>query len=63
MKRILVDFNTVMQDTEQGNRVTLGMDDEVVSGALPALCVGERVVTYDDEMEVEGMVERQGASG
>jgi len=60
MKRILVDFNTAMQDVEQGNRVTLGMDDEVARGELPALCPGEHVVAFDDEMEVEGVVEHRG---
>lgn len=61
MKRILVDFNTAMQDAEQGNHVTLGMDDEVDSGNLPVLCPGEHVIAYDDEMEVEGAVEHRGA--
>lgn len=57
MQRIFVDFNTVMQDTEQGNRVVLGTDDEV---DLPALCPGERVIAFDDEMQIEGVVERDG---
>jgi len=61
MKRILVDFNTVMQDEAQGNRVTLGRDEEVARAELPALCIGEHVIAYDDEMEVEGVVGREGA--
>jgi len=61
MKHILVDFNTVMQDEAEGKHVTLGQDGDVVSGELPTLCVGEHVIAYDDEMEVEGVVEREGA--
>lgn len=60
MEHILVDFNTVMQDVEQGNRVTLGTDGDVAAGELPNLCPGDRVIAYDDEMEVEGVVEHQG---
>lgn len=60
MTRILVDFNTVMQDIECGNRVILGTDDEIADGLLPSLHSGERVTAYDDEMEVEGVVEHQG---
>ena len=61
MKHILVDFNTVMQDEAEGIHVTLGQDEDVVSGELPALQVGEPVIAYDDEMAVEGVVEREGA--
>jgi hypothetical protein len=55
-----VDFNTVMQDVEHGNRVTLGTDEDVAAGELPLLRAGERVIAYDDEMEVAGIVERSG---
>jgi hypothetical protein len=61
MKRVYVDFNTAMQDAEHGNHVILGMDDEVASGAIPALQPGEHVLAYDEEMEVEGVVEHRGA--
>ncbi len=57
MKRILVDFNTVMQDVDQGNHVVLGVDSE---DELSALRVGERVIAFDDEMQVEGVVEHEG---
>jgi len=60
MKRILVDFNTAMQDAVEGNHVTLGRDADIASGELPALCPGEHVIAYDDEMEVEGVVEHEG---
>ena len=60
---MFVDFNTIMQDKVQGNRVTLGRDADIASGELPALCPGEHMITYDDEMEVEGMVEREACSG
>lgn len=59
MKRILVDFNTVMQDAAEGIHVTLGRDVEVASGELPALCPGEHVIAFDDEIEVEGVVEHE----
>ena len=60
MVRVLVDFNTAMQDVEQGGkRVTLGLDEDVASGELPTLRPGERIIAYDDEMEVEGVVEHQ----
>ncbi len=61
MERIHVDFNTAMQDVEQGNHVILGMDDEVANGELPALQPGEHVLAYDGETEVEGVVEHRGA--
>lgn len=61
MKRIAVDFNTVMQDVEHDNRVILGMDDDVARGELPVLRSGEHVLAYDEEMEVEGVVEHRGA--
>ncbi len=61
MKRIYDDFNTTMQDVEQGNHVILGMDDELASGELPVLYPGEHVLAYDEEMEVEGVVEHRGA--
>ncbi len=60
MKHILVDFNTVMQDAAEGIHVTLGQDEDVSSGELPSLCPGEHILAYDDEMEVEGVVEREG---
>lgn len=60
MKRILVDFNTTMQDVEHGNRVTLGTDEDVAVGELPPLCPGEQVVAHNDEMEVVGTVEHSG---
>lgn len=60
MVRILVDFNTAMQDVELGGkRVTLGLEEDVAHGDLPPLCPGERIVACDDEMEVEGVVEHQ----
>ena len=61
MKHILVDFNTVMQDEAEGKHVTLGQDEDVASGELPVLRVGEHMIAYDDEMKVEGVVEREGA--
>ena len=60
MKHILADFNTVMQDAAEGIHVTLGQDEDVASGELPALHPGEHVIAFDDEMEVEGVVEREG---
>ena len=57
MQRILVDFNTLMQDIEQGNRIILGTDERP---ELPNLRVGERVIAFDDELEVEGVVEHEG---
>lgn len=60
MVRILVEFNTTMQDVEQGRkRVTLGLDEDVANGDLPALRPAERTIAHDDEMEVEGVVEHQ----
>jgi hypothetical protein len=60
MVRVLVDFNTAMQDVEQGGRrVTLGLDEDVTHGDLPALRPGDRIIAYDDEMEVEGVVEHR----
>jgi hypothetical protein len=46
-----------MQDVEQGNRVILGTDDRP---GLPHLKEGERVVAFDDELDVEGVVEHEG---
>jgi hypothetical protein len=60
MVRILVDFNTTMQDVEQGGeRVTLGLDEDVANGDMPALRSAERTIAHDDEMEVEGVVEHE----
>lgn len=61
MKRILVDFNTAMQDVEHGNRVMLGTDKDMSAGELPLLCPGESILAYDDEMEVAGTVEHDGS--
>ncbi len=60
MKRIAVDYNTVMQDVEHDNRVILGQVGHPTGDRLPPLTEGEHVVTYDEEMEVEGIVEREG---
>jgi hypothetical protein len=60
MVRILVDFNTTMQDVKQGGkRMTLGLDEVVADGDLPALRPAERTLAHDDDMEVEGVVEHQ----
>jgi len=61
MKHILVDSNTAMQDAAEGTHVTLGQDEDVSSGELPSLRPGAYILAYDDEMEVEGVVERKGA--
>lgn len=54
MKRIAVDYSTVMQDIEHDNRVILGQVGHPTGERLPPL-------TYEEEMEVEGIVEHRGA--
>lgn len=59
-KRILVDFNTTMQDVEHdGTYVRLGLDAEMAAGVIPNLDPGEQVIAYDDEMAVHGSVVHQ----
>jgi len=63
MKRMFMDFNTLMQDKAQGNRVTLGRNADIASGEAPALCPGEHVIAYDDEMEVRAWWSTRARSG
>ena len=55
MKRISVDFNTMMGDEQE--RVALGQLGTPNGDSLPPLRTGERVLLYDEEMEVEAVAE------
>ncbi|HEU5437898.1 MAG TPA: hypothetical protein VFU88_01315 [Ktedonobacterales bacterium] len=55
MQRISVDFNTMMADPDE--RVTLGQFGTPNGDWLPPLISGERVLLYDEEMEVEAVAE------
>lgn len=54
MQRIYVDFNTMM--SEPVDRVKLAKVGSPNARRLPALHEGERVLLYDEEMEVEGTI-------
>jgi len=51
MKRMYVDFNSMMRDPQE--RVELGRIGTWQGDRLPSLCEGEQVILYDDEMEVQ----------
>ena len=51
--RIYVDFNTTTMDAQE--RVSI--NTEVQKDLTACLCPGLSVVLYDEEMEVEGIVE------
>lgn len=51
--RIYVDFNTIAMDAQQ--RVFINTD--IQKDLAACLCPGLSVVLYDEEMEVEGIVE------
>jgi hypothetical protein len=55
MKRIFVDFNSMMRDPQE--RVELGQVGTWQGDRLPSLCVGEQVMLFDEEMEVTGTTE------
>ena len=48
--RIPVDFNSLMR--YDGQRIELGQVGTWQGDELPPLCPGERIVAYDEEMEV-----------
>jgi len=53
--RIPVDFNSLMRYDNQ--RIELGQEGTWQGDELPPLCPGERIITYDEEMEVTATVE------
>ena len=53
--RIPVDFNSLMRYDNQ--RIELGQEGTWQGDELPRLCSGERIVAYDEEMEVTATVE------
>lgn len=55
MKRISVDFNTI--DSEPIDLVKMGQLGTPNGDRLPPLIPGERVLLYDEEMEVEAVAE------
>ncbi|MEO7000180.1 MAG: hypothetical protein ABI068_00095 [Ktedonobacterales bacterium] len=55
MQRIPVDFNSLMRYDNQ--RIELGQEGTWQGDELPLLHTGERIIVYDEEMEVAGVVE------
>ena len=55
--RISVDFNTMMMDEE--DRVYIGREgsNQDNQALLKSLCPGSLVILYDEEMEVEAIVD------
>lgn len=55
MQRIPVDFNSLMRYDNQ--RIELGQEGTWQRAELPPLHPGERIIVYDEEMEVAGVVD------
>jgi hypothetical protein len=55
LPRIPVDFNSLMRYDNE--RIELGQEGTWQGDELPALCPGQRIVAYDEEMEVLATVE------
>lgn len=53
--RIPVDFNSLMR--YDGQRIELGQEGTWQGEELLSLCPGERIIAYDEEMEVTAIVE------
>ena len=53
MKRIYVDFNTTQSDEKKRVHINTGIQPEI----LDWLAEGMRLIFFDEEMEVEGVIE------